>query len=380
MTPSRSTPPRSRARRWVPRGIAILAILASPIVTHALFTSTAPASEVAAGAGAGEAGGGVAPIPVRTRVLSVSGAPDRSAATLEVAGTLRARREVTLAFAVEGVVDRVPADDGDRVTVGAVLAGLDPVPFEAALAQAEARERFLRAQTARSSRLRDANAISAEELEANQAELATLSGQVRLARWQLERSTLRAPFDGVIRARHVELGQVVGPGAPGVELLQVDTLEVSVAVPVTALPALAEGHALDVHVGDLDLTVRGTVDHRPVSGDPRAGTVPLVVMVPNPDGTLLPGLVAEVTVTTNTTVASAAALHVPLDAVEALDDRTVVYVVEGDHVRAATITTGRVSGSTIEVRDGLTEGARIVVRPPDRLRDGDPVRVIDEGV
>jgi len=374
MTPTRSTPSRPRARRWVPRGVAILVVLAAPLVTHALFTSTAPPS------GAAEAPGGVAPIPVRTRVLTTSAPADRAGATLEVAGTLRARREATLAFAVEGVVDRVPADDGDRVSAGTELAGLDPVPFEAALAQAEARERFLRAQTARSSRLRDANAISAEELEANQAELATLAGQVRLSRWRLERSTLRAPFDGVIRARHVELGQVVGPGGPAIELLQVDTLEVSVAVPVTALPALDEGHALDVRVDDLDLTLRGVVDHRPVSGDPRAGTVPLVVRVPNPDGVVLPGLVAEVTVATNPPVATAGAMHVPLDAVEALDDRTVVYVVDGDRVRAATITTGRVSGSTIEVRDGLAEGARVVVRPPDRLRDGDPVRVIEEGV
>ncbi|MCA9754938.1 MAG: efflux RND transporter periplasmic adaptor subunit [Candidatus Eisenbacteria bacterium] len=310
-------------------------------------------------------------VPVRViSPTSVTGQVERTAT-----GTLTAVREVRVGFPVSGVVARIEAHEGDRVRAGEVLASLDTVPYRAAADQARARAEFLRARLERSRALAESGAIAGEELDADEAELRAAEAELDRAEWNWQRSTLRAPFTGDVRSDRIELGQVVSAGEPAFELIAVDSLEVRVSVAVSDLARIDFTAPVDVRSVDRPAhAARGRIVHPPVSGDPRTSAVPILVRLDNRDRTLLAGTIAEVTFTGSSQVVRPT---VPLSSLRVASNGSVVYVVEDGTARARTIETGAVRDRLVEVTSGLDPDARVVAEPPDRLRDGDAVEIVE---
>ena len=294
---------------------------------------------------------------------------------LRASGTLKPRRRAPLAFPVAGVVLDVVHDDGDAVGVDAVLARLDPVPFESAVDQARARVAYLEKSLERSRSLREQRALSDEEFDAQSAELAGARAQLRMAEWNLERSVLRAPFAGYVLGRHVEQGQVVGSGTPAYEVIELTTLELEAALPAGDLSLVDLDGEVDVVARDRPgLRATGHVEHTPVRSDTRSGSVPLTIVVPNPERGLLPGMVVEATFTPLRAGADTIELRVPLTAVRMDDVGEAVWRVDDDgRVSRVDVELGPVRGDTVVVTRGLTSGDRVVDEAPDRLREGDVV-------
>lgn len=351
-------------------GLTALAIVvAAATTTLVLADANAEQADVAAAAGA--------TIPVRVSIVAEHTAA--SAGPVTATGTLRAARELPQAFAVGGVVDHLHAEEGAAVAAGEVLATLDPVPFAAEVDRVAARLAFLDARLARSEELLAAQAVSAEEVDADRAERAALAAQLRQARWQQERASLRAPFAARVLRRTVELGQVVSPGAPAFELLAVDTLEVTVAVSARRLRDLDLRAPIGLTVPDRPgRRYPATLDHEPVSGDVRSGSVPVTVRVANPAGELLPGLLASCEFAARDEAFADARLEVPVSAVRVGGAGPVVFALDGDRVREVPVAVARVRDDHIEVTRGLRAGMRVVTDAPDRLRDGDPVQARED--
>jgi membrane fusion protein (multidrug efflux system) len=303
-----------------------------------------------------------------------------SASPLRATGTLRAGRQLPTAFAVGGVVSRLFVDEGQAVRAGDRLAALDAVPFEAEVDRAAARLDYLQARLARSEQLLEARAVGAEEVEEDRAERAGVAAQLRQARWRLERSTLRAPFDARVRSRSLEPGQVVSPGTAAFELLAVDTLEVEVAVPARDLARIDLAGPVIVSASDRPgRSYAARIAHAPVAGDARSGSVPVKIEVPVSDALLLPGLLVECVFTPSGRSDHAESVQIPVSAVRVGDDGPVVFRVEDGRAQEVSVQLDRVREDRVDVRAGLERGDRIVIDAPDRLRDGDPVRTRKEG-
>jgi membrane fusion protein (multidrug efflux system) len=315
-----------------------------------------------------------APVAVRTvQARLAEGTSDTRGIT--ATGTLRADREADLAFAVDGVVARIPVEQGDAVTRGQVMARLDPVPIEAARDQAEARVRFLRLRLDRTENLYVNEAVSKEQVDADRAELQAAEAQLEMASWRVEQSVLRAPFSGKVLSSRIEPGEVVGSGMVVFTLLAVDTLEVEVGIPAKDLGAARARAAVQVRVPDLNgLTVPGVVDHVPVSSDPRAGSVAVLVRVPNPDGSLLPGLLVECTFGEAPASPAEPEVRVPVTALRITPGGPAVLRVEGGRAIEVSVEIGAVRGDEVVVLSGLRAGDVLVAEAPDRLRPGDPVQ------
>lgn len=153
-----------------------------------------------------------------------------------------------LAAEVNAVVRVIGADVGAAVRRGELLVELDPSDFrlqleaaEAALASARARRDDARVKLDRARRLGSEQYVSEDELLSRETALAVADADIRSARAQaevarlnLERCTVEAPFDGVIRSRAAQVGAYVTVGAPLVRVTQTDALELDADLPVAA--------------------------------------------------------------------------------------------------------------------------------------------------
>ena len=311
---------------------------------------------------------------VRTaQVRSASGTD----ASVRATGTLEPKHELQLAFAVAGVVDRIVVEDGARVERGAPIARLDPVPFEAAVLQAKSQVEFLAGRVRRSEELLEANAISPEEFEADRSQLRAAEAALQLAEWNLERATLRAPFAGRVVRTHVEPGQVIAAGTAAAHVIDSGELELRASVPASAVGGIPDAAEFEVRaVADPSLRARGRLHHRPFRGDERSGSVPLLIVVDNEDGRLMPGLVVECEIPDGV---AGPELRIPLSALQVEADGHAVWRVESGRVTRVAVTIGPIRGDEVVITAGLVAGEIVVDRAPDRLREGDAITVAGAG-
>lgn len=349
--------------------VALAALLAAapPILTACSGGTTAEAESAAA-----------EPIPVRTLRVSPEDVSD-PAGGLVATGTLEADRHAVVAFAVSGVIAGIRADAGDVVRRGDLLAWLDPVPFESALDQAEARAELLGARRERTKSVHEAAAASDDELDAVSAEARAAAAGRELAAWSLTQSRLTAPFSGRVLARHVEPGETAGPAAPAFELLAVDTLRLTVGVPARDVARLLPPREVTVRLSERpEVTGTAGLDHAPVASDPRSGTVPLTFKVPNRDGSFLPGLLAEIVLPAAPAAEGAPAVTLPLSALRMTREGATVFRLRDGTVERVAVSLGEIRTDRVVVLAGLAAGDRVVNEPPDRLRPGDAVVVVDD--
>lgn len=377
-------PPRSPlVRRTLAVLLSLLAVAALVFGPHWLGAVRQPAGTVPSAradtGGPRTSSGPVLAEAIAVRTIEVRAhRGDPSPHPLRASGTLRPRRELSLAFAVGGVVATVEADEGDSLARGAVFARLDPIPFEAAVDEAASRVAYLEKSLERSRTLREQKALSDEEFDAQTAELAGARAQLRRARWNLDRSVLRAPFDGVVLERHVEPGQVVAGGSPAGAFVELLVLELDAALPARDLASVDLGAPVTlVSRDDPRLRATGRVDHAPVSSDARSGSVPLRIVVDNTDRRLLPGMVVEAGFSSTDDSTRTSELRVPLTALRLDGEGQAVWRIEDGRARRVAVRLGPVRGDAVVIEEGLSAGDLVVDEAPDRLRDGDAVVVAD---
>ncbi len=328
---------------------------------------------------------------------------DSSASSVSLPGALTAVQTAALYARTAGYVRRRLVDIGSRVRAGQLLADIDAPDLDQQVAQA----RGVVAQTRAAQELAQANlvrwralavdsAVTAQEVDQMQAGFNEAVANSNSAEADLRRlvqlqayERVVAPFAGVITARNVDPGALVGPAggvsatlpaggasAPGslFTIAQTDTLSVYVTVPEDYAAAVTIGKPAVVTVpalpGD---TLRGRVARTAGSLDATARTLLTEVRVANPKGVFLPGMYAQVQLALG---AGTPPLRVPATALVIRDGPPQVVMVAPDStVRYQTVTIGRDLGSWVEVTGGLAQGVHIVINPPADLQDGARVRV-----
>jgi RND family efflux transporter MFP subunit len=251
---------------------------------------------------------------------------------------------------------------------------------------AVAREEFERSQTAyrvaqeevqAARQAREKGTIAREEdLEAQEATVRGLEGQVVEAKIQLGDTTLRAPYEGVIAQRFVEQNQNVRAKEPVVKFQDVDEIDVAVDVPETVMASLRVADIVEI-LADFSGApgVQFPVHLKEIAqrADPTTQTFKVRVAMKNPPTVnLLPGMTASVTLSYRRASILGSRILVPISAV--FKDSTgeqVTWVVGPDYTIARRpVRLGSVSGGQIEIVDGLQPGDRIAVAGVRFLREG----------
>jgi len=329
--------------------------------------------------GAALAGGN----PGFRRTINVEVRPVRAAEFTEriaLTGTVQANRDVTVSAEETGRIDAVLVEKGSTVEAGEPILKIDDSILRAEVEQTRARAELAREMWERWQRLYEEEGVGTEQqyLEARynaEEEAASLEMLER----RLERTTIRAPVDGVLEERYVEVGTMVSPGTEVGRIVELDPVKVSGGVPERYAPDVARGTPVSVTFDVLpDSTFEGRVGYVGATVDPGSRTFGVEFTLPNPRHLIKPEMVANLSLVRRI---HEDALVVPREALVRTEDGFRAFVVEegeGEEgvARARDVALRVVQGNQAVVDEGLAEGDLLVVVGQQMVAEGDRVQVV----
>jgi RND family efflux transporter MFP subunit len=291
-------------------------------------------------------------------------------------GRAAALRSASLEAEVSGPVISVPVREGSAVTAGDLLVRIDAAEYQLRIRRVEADLAY--AQVEFEGLILGDDRLEDKELRAKRERLARLrsgipGAEVALeeARYELDRTEIRAPFSGLVANLVVDEGTRLHVGNPVVDVVDLSRVDVEVEVLERSLSHIEPGREATVRFAALpDQGFRGrVVTVNPVVSR-ETGTARVTVRLRNPDAKILPGMFAEVEIAGRR---FADRLFVPRDAIVERDRRDVVFLFEPDE-------TGGSTGFAkwVYVRKGLENDSFVEVTPErdrDRLQPGSIVLV-----
>ena len=293
------------------------------------------------------------------------------ASTLGATASLEAEKLVDVQCKAAGQIKALPAEEGDWVERGELLALLDgeaeTVALEEASLRAEAGERDF----ARGEALHAEQGISNKELQDLRFRWEEADAQRKAAALRLEYTRILAPFSGRITERLVAPGQHVAPGTPLFRLVDSDPLLACVYLPEKLAARIAIGQAVRIVPDSApELELPGEVLRIAPIVDTRTGTVKVTCRVSAGDELLRPGSFVRVQVETDL---HANVLVIPKRALVPEGGETYVFKAVADSVIKVSITTGYADAGRVEVLTGLAEGDRVVSVGTGSLKSGSKI-------
>lgn len=216
------------------------------------------------------------------------------------------------------------------------------------------------------------------ELQAAQEHKAEAESEYARAQAMMQYATIRAPFTGIVTKRYANTGSMIQAGTasqsqamPVVSLAQNDLLRLILPVPVNDVSEIKDGQQVDVNVVSLGRTLKGKVTRYADSVQMATRTMDTEVDVPNADGSLVPGMYAEV----HLHLADRPnVLSVPIDAVDGLGTSVQqAYVVRDGVIHLTTVKAGLQTPTRVEILSGLQAGDKVIVGRHTGLSDGEKV-------
>ena len=370
----------------------------------------ATAEQASFGAGGGRRRGGAdsAPIPVVATKAESSDVP----IYLDGLGTVEAYNEAQIRAMIDGPLVEVDFTEGQNVKKGDVLARIDPRPYQASLDSAVAKKQQDQANlqnakldAARYAKLAATAYSSAQQSDTARAQVAQLEAQVRgdqaqidTAQTQLSYTTIKAPFDGRVGLRQIDVGNIVHTSdtTPITVLTQLQPISVVFTLPQQSLPAVAAAmqhgapQVLAVQGNGSGLAAASAGNPAAASGgskvldrgklavldnqvDSATGTIKLKATFPNPGLTLWPGGFVNVRLLVNT---EHGVTTVPSAAVQRGPNGAYVFVINPDKsVKRKQVTVGHEDERTTVIQAGLQPGDLVVTDGAQRLNDTSKVAI-----
>ena len=345
------------------------------VLGFALIALTLGAVKVAQIKGSG------APPPPSLSVSSVDARTETWNPTIEGIGTLAPIQGVSLSTEVEGTVNKIGFENGQVVHAGDVLIELDATVEQAQLKSAEAQLQLAKLGSGRSNELLQKNTVSQAEVDQTTAQLNQAEANVSALTATISKKIVRAPFDGRVGIRSVNLGQFVSRGQALVGLQKLDQLYVNFNLTERDLPKLKVGEKVRVSV---DAFPNREFEGKLAAISPEVNSITRNLAVQgildNADEALRPGMFARVTLELPN---GEALVVVPATAVAYAAYGNSVFVVEKmkDHdgkeylgVRQQFVKLGDKRGDLVAVIDGIKPGEKIVSAGVFKLRNALPVQ------
>ncbi len=349
------------------------------------------------------------PLPIAVEIAAAR--IEQTTLRVTTQGQVKAKNEAALAAQVAGqILEISPAlEPGAFVEKGAVLARIDPAQYRLAVDRsrsqvARAREAFARARSEADLAERDWTDLGLEgdpsdltlqkpQVNAALADLRTAEAAVGESQLSLERTEIRAPFDGRVMMRSANVGDLVSPGAPLASIFAVEIAQVRVPLTDADLAVLALGPGfvagdgaaapiarVSAVVGGKLREWRGRLAQIEASVDPTTRLVYGLVEVADPFGSaneapLAPGLFADVRIDSG---ASQSLVAIPR---AALKKNQYVHVIDKDFtIKARAVTPVMADADTLYFREGIQPGEKVVASFLPSPRDGMKVRDINDPV
>jgi membrane fusion protein (multidrug efflux system) len=293
---------------------------------------------------------------------------------LSTTTTLEAQNTAVLIARREGQITSLPAEEGQWVTKGQVLAQLDETEARLAMARAELEESAARREVERAEQMNSQAFMSAKERDDLQLRLKKAVVELEQARYDLTQTRITAPYSGRITSRMIQLGETLTEGRECFRILDFDPVLARLYFPERELHRVREGQEavlnVDAHPGR-EFAARVSLVNPVV--DPANGTFKVTLEIPNPTGELRPGSFARARLKTGDFTA---ALLLPRRGILTEDGENYVFVAQGDSAVKVSISLGAVEGDTAQVLAGLTASDMVVTIGQGGLKTGMKIKAV----
>ncbi|NYF91136.1 efflux RND transporter periplasmic adaptor subunit [Tunturiibacter empetritectus] len=342
------------------------------------------------------------PLPVHTAVVQSVSAESGT----KYSANIVPYAQVDLSFKSNGYVERIHqvkspsggmrnVDQGDWVPKGTVLALVSQQDYsdklqqaQAQLARGQAEQEKAKLSFDRVSSLYSTQSATKPDYDSAKAQMdsttASVSGaqaQISEAKVALAYCSLRAPFNGWLVKRSVDLGSLVGPATNGFTLADTSSVKAVFGVPDILISRVRLGQHLIIATDALSHPVEGRVSAISPAADPKSRVFSVEVTIPNQKDELKSGMIASLSL--DGASLQQPALVVPLSAVirdPSHADGFAVMAADGSgdlvSARLQPVDLGDTSGNMIVVKGGLTSGERVITTGVTLIKSGDKVRVI----
>ncbi len=303
---------------------------------------------------------------------------------LTLTGSIMADKQSEVAANVAGRVATTYVERGQPVKAGTVLAIVDSkaAGFQAAAAMAQSQAAETQVAAARqdcdrADTLFKQGAMAKSEFDRQKSQCTAQLFQANAARANADLAgklagdtVIRAPIDGIVGERYVNVGEYVQPASKVVSIFAIDPVRVSISVPERAVAQVSPGQTLDLQVTAYEgRAFPATVKF--VSPALRAGTRDLIIeaSAPNKDLSLKPGMFATVLLATGEEEQNT----VPVEAIKSEGTIKRMFLAREGQAYEMVVRTGVVKDGRIAVLEPLAAGTKVIVKPPPGLRDGSSI-------
>jgi RND family efflux transporter MFP subunit len=347
-------------------------------------------------------------VEVQTITPSVQTGSGPSAGTpiLTASGYLVARRQSVVSSKIQGRIEHLLVEEGSVVNAGDVLATLENEDYVAGIAKAKADIEYAKAELAEAQRqerlqedLSHDRVVSQDALDASKAKVALAAAvieqdkaalQVQQANYDF--TTIRAPFAGIVVKKMTEAGESVAPIPPGVNIstssgaivaiADMNSLEAEVDVNESNVAQLQSGQPAEITVQAIpNHTYKGVLRLIIPTADRTKATVTVKTVIVDKDKYLRPEMSCTVTFlqpqkhAEKTTAEPKRIVTIPKEAIVTRNGKSVVFQVEDNKVHQLPVITGADLRGGVIVTNGLAGSETLVSNPPEKLKDGDSVKV-----
>lgn len=328
-----------------------------------LLASCGSKAEGEAGA-AGPAGGGMPPMPVDADTARRGQVVDAVRAT----GRVEAVQSIELRPDASGRITEILFREGQHVAAGTPLVKIDDAMLRAQAAKAEAERDLAKQKFDRLTRLRTDNAAPPADYDEAAAGARAAEATLAALQLQIDRSTVRAPFAGVVGQRFISLGDYVTSATKLLTLQTTDPQRIAIEIPERHANELKPGQTVDFTVASQPgKSFKATVEFVDPTVSEEGRTILVKGRAPNSNGALKAGMFIEARLATQT---RAGAVVVPEDAIQPLRTANVVWAVVDGKAARRTVQLGARTQGVVEVLSGVNAGETIVVGGLERMQEG----------
>ncbi|WP_031427320.1 efflux RND transporter periplasmic adaptor subunit [Flavimarina sp. Hel_I_48] len=317
---------------------------------------------------AGEQGRGNTMVTVGGMILE----PQKFEDNLSLSGSLEANEQIDLRSEVNGVVEQINFEEGSEVKKGQVLFRVNDVELRAQQSMMSSAQKLASENERRAKLLLEKQAISQEEYDVSNADLASSKASSQLINAQLSKATVRAPFSGTIGLREISEGTYVTPQTPIAKLVNTSQLKITFAIP--------EKYASRMKINnEISFTTPTSTEEQTAkiyaiepAVEIATRTLRMRAVADNSSGKLYPGTFVNVLLPLETIED---ALLVPTEALIPIQNGKKIFVYRNGKAREIEVKTGSRTDSLVRVITGLKARDTILTYGVMALNDGTPVKV-----
>lgn len=316
----------------------------------------------------GNAGKSQGPVAVGVEVAMPADMQEK----VEIGGSLLANEQVDIIAEIPGKVTGIYFKEGQKVNKGMLLIKINDDELRAELSKLQVNLKLAKDNEYRQKVLLNKGGISQQEYDAALTQLGAMEEDIKGVQAKIAKTSITAPFSGIIGLRYVSEGSYLSPNTKITSLVNSDPLKIDFAVPEKYASAIRPGQTVKFSLQGHDSSYTASVYATDPGIDESTRTLHVRAMYPNPTGNFIPGSFAKVELMFNQQKGSVA---VPATAIVPVLKGQKVFIVKNGVAEERMVQTGIRTDQMVEITQGLVPGDSVVVRGLMQLKKGAKVMV-----